>query len=352
MDPPWFPDEFDKDAHQRRAGAHIDAVLTALANLQHGTATAAQLLALGISRSQIRDRVRSGHLTRIGAGVYLVGRVTATVSARRMAAVLVAGRGALLADVCAAGHLGATLPVQARVHLIVPPGRRVRRPGIDSRDALVLDHERTIVDGIPCLTWPRILLDVSARRGRRTLEDLWHESLYRKRLHMPALRRVVQDHFGEPGVTDLRALLDRRERAIGDVANRLEAEMRELIVEAGMPEPRSNRPLWIDGVRLRPDLYVPERRLAFETDGRDAHEDPEQQLDDEARDALYRSVGITSARYGWWAVQYERPRLLAELLRYEEAWQRTGGVWTPADPAPVLVLSRRSTRGVVRPRAA
>ncbi|MCW2959472.1 MAG: hypothetical protein JWP18_2275, partial [Solirubrobacterales bacterium] len=84
-----------------------------------------------------------------------------------------------------------------------------------------------------------------------------------------------------------------------------------------------------------------ERRLAFETDGRDGHADPEQQVSDAARDRLYRSVGITPCRYGWWAVHYQRPGVLSDLVRFETAWQRTRGRWTARDPMPRFEFTRR-----------
>jgi hypothetical protein len=341
MRSPWFPPAFDLALH-RVPAAHPDAVIAALADLQHGMVQALQLLALGITRAQIRSRRQSGHLKTVARGVYLVGRVTPGAKARRMAGVLAAGDEARLADLSAAVQLGARMVSPAKVHVIVPPGFRVERPDLIVRRAVVHAHESTIVDGIPCLTMARTLLDVAAHRPRRIVEDLWHDAVYRKLLDDRAVRRVLADHRAEPGTPLLHELLDRRERAIGDVANRLEAEMRELIAEAGMPEPVANRLMQIDGVGLKPDLYVAQRRLAFETDGRDGHEDPEQQVSDARKDRLYRSVGITPCRFGWWAVHYQRPGVLADLVRFETAWQRTGGHWTANDPMPRLEFSRRS----------
>lgn len=332
----WFPPGFDEDRHRVGGGLHIDAILTLLADRQHSVVSAGQVLGLGLSRSHVRNRVRSGHLHVIGRGAYLVGRATPTGVSLRMASVLVAGPDAHLDDLTAAAQLGARVRVPAKVHIVVPPGRRVRRPGVASRDVVILPHERTLANGIPCLTMARVLLGVSAHRNRRTTEDLWHEAVFRKLVDDDALRRVLADHAGEPGIVLLRELFERRVRAIGDVANRLEAELRELVVAAGMPEPRSNMAITIAGHRLVPDLYVPQRRLVFESDGRDGHGPPEQQMSDLRRDELYRSVGLTVYRTGWWAVHYEGHRVLDDLVRFERAWQLTGGIWTPEAPEPVV----------------
>lgn len=340
MDRPWFPPGFDA-RRQRYPRMHPDAVISALADRQHDVVTRAQLRALGLTTVHVRSRIDSGHLKVVSAGIYLVGRLTPTARTRRMAGVLGAGAGARLADLSAAVQLGARVTPPARVHVVIPPNRRVERPGLDVRRAVLLPHESTMADGIPCLTMARTLLDVAAHRPRRLVEDLWHEAVFRKLLDAAAVGRVLADHRSEPGTPLIRELLARREQAIGDVANRLEAELRELIAEAGMPRPRANQPMEIDGVRLKPDLYVEERRLAFETDGRDGPADPEQQLSDREKDRLYRSAGITPCRFGWWAVHYERAAVLADLQRFEQAWQRTRGRWTPADPMPVFGLARR-----------
>jgi very-short-patch-repair endonuclease len=341
MRTPWFPEGFDVDARRVRTGVHVDAILTALAERQHGVVTALQLLALGVTRAQIRERLRSGHLMSVSAGVYLVGHTTATAEGRRMVGVLAAGDDALLADLNAAVHLGADVLEPRQLHVLIPPGRRVEREGITARAVVVLPRERTIVDGIPCLTWPRVLLDVAAHRGRATLERLWHDAVYRKALDERGIRQVLDDHFGEPGTVELRRLWERRQHALGVSANRLEDALRDIVVEAGMPEPRRNERLRIDGVTLRPDLYIPERRLAFETDGRDGHEDPEQQLSDDERDALYASAGLVVGRFGWWAVNYQRPGVLQDFVRFEAAWQRCGGTWTTAASPPAFEFARR-----------
>lgn len=347
---PWFPPGFDTTAHHRARGAHADAILTALADRQHGVVTARQARELGVSGPQLRDRLRSRHLHRVSAGVYLVGHVTCTPAGRHMAGVLGAGRGALLAGLSAAAQGGAWRHVPPEVHVIVPHGRSVARGGIRAREAFVADHERTLADGIPCLTFPRVLLDVSAHHDRATLERVWHEAVYRRLVHLPAVALVLREHRAEPGTVELRRLLERRARAIGDVANRLEAEMREIITAAGMPEPHANVPLVIDGVRLRPDLYIPERGLVFETDGREGHDDPERVQEDERRDALYRRAGLSQYRFGWWAVHYERPRVLADMERYEAAWRLVEGRWTPEVPQPRFALARpRSAPALARP---
>ncbi|WP_354699832.1 hypothetical protein DSM112329_00090 [Paraconexibacter sp. AEG42_29] len=343
MPAPWFPDGFDIDLHSPGAGARFDAVLTALADRQHQTVCANQIVALGWRRDRLRPRRASGHITRFAVGTYLVGATTASPRAWRAAAIHAGGAGAVLAGLTSAAHLGGDVREPHRVQIVVPPGGRVQRARVAARDAVVHDHERMIFDGLPCMTWARTLLDLAAYRPRQELEHVWHDAIYRRRLDDEAIVRVLSEHRGEPGIVAFRALWERRLLAIGRSANKLESDLRDIVVEAGLPEPRRNVRLRIDGATLRPDLYIPERKLAIETDGKDGHRDPEQQLVDAERDALYRRLGLEPVRYAWWPVTYQRPGVEADFARFEAEWQRTGGTWTAEDPMPRFRYARTSS---------
>jgi hypothetical protein len=71
-----------------------NAVIRRLAPGQFGLVARAQLLAAGVTRSQIATRLEAGHLSQLHRGVYLVGSV-AGESALEMAAFLSCGPGAL-----------------------------------------------------------------------------------------------------------------------------------------------------------------------------------------------------------------------------------------------------------------
>lgn len=337
----WFPEDFPKDELRASSGPHFDAVVAALTGAAHGTFAARQLSELGYQPLRATRRVKRGGLRRLGPGVYLAGLTEPTALSWRAAAIHAGGDGAVLADLTAIAHLGGRVTEPADVHIIVPTGRRVARAQLSARDAIVLPHERTVVAGLPCLTWPRALLDVAAHRPRDVLEHAWREAVYRRQVHEPAMERVLEDHRGEPGTVLFRELWEARLVAIGRSANKMESDLRDIVVAAGLPEPRRNMRLRIDGVVLRPDLYIPERRLALETDGKDGHGDPEQQLEDARRDALYRRMGLDPVRHGWWPITYRAADLEDDFARFEAWWQRTAGTPRPGDPRPRFRLARR-----------
>lgn len=315
----WLPDDIDPEVCHRRAGMSIDEILTRLADAQHGMVEVAQLARLGVSEDQLLTRVRRGQLHRVARGLYLVGRRRQDEAARRIGEVLRCGPGAHLAGRSTLAACALVAEDIARpVDIAIPAARRIRRPGVVR--VWVGGPERTTVDGVPSMTVPRALLHLAVTDGAAEVQAAWREAAYRRRLHLPAVARVLHDHRGEPGTAILRDCHDERIRLIGATANEFEDRMLAIIREVGMPEPRCNRPLWIDEVRLRPDFYVVERGLVIESDGRGAHDDPERRQEDARRDALYRSIGLAVMRQSWWSVTHERARVVADLMAYEAGW--------------------------------
>jgi len=120
-------------------------------------------------------------------------------------------------------------------------------------------------------------------------------------------------------------------------------------VEAGLPRPRTNAPLFgPDGRHLAtPDLLDPVHGVVGEYDG-SAHRDREAHGRDVRRDELYRRLGLEEVVMT--AGDLQHPRETVERLRtaYDRAAARTPGprAWT-ADPPPWW----RSTRTVAARRA-
>jgi hypothetical protein len=114
---------------QRAIG--IEAMMR-IAARQYGVVTGAQLKALGIDKSGVHRRVRSGALHRVQPGVFAVGRPKLSRQGLWIAAVLTLGETAVLSHHSAA-ELWALLPTQAGsgpIHVAVPDtGGRRRRPG-------------------------------------------------------------------------------------------------------------------------------------------------------------------------------------------------------------------------------
>ncbi|MCW3000143.1 MAG: hypothetical protein JWN65_3692 [Solirubrobacterales bacterium] len=233
-----------------------------------------------------------------------------------MGAVLVCGPGTRLAGWSLATHAGVLPPAGRAIDVIIPPDRRVRRPGIAVRRVALPASELAVIGGIPSTSIARMLLDLSATVDGDVVEWAWRQAIFRKLLDIGEIRRVLVAHRGERGVARLRELYLRRAEVVGELRNRFELEMLSIIREAGLPEPLCNQAIVVDGVRLRPDFLIPQIKLAIEFDGRDGHADPEFVLTDEQRDRLYRRAGLDPKRYGWWNVTRERARVVGELAPF------------------------------------
>ncbi len=105
--------------------ATLSNVFEELVRRQHGVLTRQQAYAAGLTKAQVEARVRGGRWQR------LTGRVFATFTgpppraAVLWAALLRAGRGAVLSHETAAELQGLTDGPAAAIHLIVPSGRRI-----------------------------------------------------------------------------------------------------------------------------------------------------------------------------------------------------------------------------------
>lgn len=105
----------------------MERVVARLASRSDGVVTRRQLLATGVSRREIAQRLATGALLREYPGVYRVGHRAPSVEARYLAAVLACGDGALLSGP-AAGYLWGLIKGAAPApHVLAPPnaGSRV-----------------------------------------------------------------------------------------------------------------------------------------------------------------------------------------------------------------------------------
>src|SRR4051794_536458 len=137
----------------------VERELARIARGQHGVATRAELLAVGVSVAEIDRRVASGSLIPEHRGVYRVGHCAPSLEARYLAAAKACGQGAVLSGP-AAGHLycllkGSPPPPE----LTTPTERRV--PGVRTRRSRKQNaRETTSYRGIPITTVPRTLVDL------------------------------------------------------------------------------------------------------------------------------------------------------------------------------------------------
>jgi very-short-patch-repair endonuclease len=267
----------------------------AFARRQHWVVTFAQLLALGVSRDAIAWAIRRGILRRLHRGVFLVGPETPPPLALEAAAILAAGKGAVLSHESAA-YLHAVLPQPAQpVHVSVVgrvvDGRRNSR--IHNTTTLgradIRRHE-----GLRITTPARTLLDLAATRTPAELEPLVAEAMRRLRMPERALRAQLDRNPGARGTRALRTVLD---GPTGPAFTRSAAErrLRRLLRDAGLPAPLSNAT--VDTFEV--DLLWADQRMIAELDGFAFHRDRQAFEADRRRDATLHSLGYVVLGITW-----------------------------------------------------
>jgi hypothetical protein len=290
----------------RPQNATVEEKLARIAGAAHGVVTREQLLGAGVTAAQIKWRVGTGALLREHPGVYRVGHRAPSVEARYMAAVLACGEGAVLSG-RAAGHLLGLLKGPPPPPEVTTRGRR-RVPGVATRQSrsLIAALDATTCRGIPVTTPARTLVDLAAVLTDDELARACHEAGVRHRTTPAQVEAVLARRPTTPGATKLRAIL---RGATKVTLSALERRFLQLLRQAGLPLPQTNRPA---GGR-RVDCRWPEHKLTVELDSYTYHHSRYSWEQDRRREREAHARGDDHRRYTYDDV-FVRPELmLAEL---------------------------------------
>jgi very-short-patch-repair endonuclease len=245
-----------------------------LAGGQHGVISRDQLRSLGMSDSAISHAIRTGRLHRVFRGTFAL---TQQISrrGRLSAAVLACGKGAVISHRSAGALLGFLNQGPAVIDVIPPQERGRQVDGIRfHRVRTPRRDEVGTVDGIPCTSPARTLVDLAGTVGDWTLRSCFERAAQKRMLDMPTIE--VSMDAGRRGNPSLRALIDEWRRAApvakkGKLKSPLEAKVLPLLVRRDLPAPLLNAPIKIPNGRIEVDFLWPEHRLVVEADSRDFH---------------------------------------------------------------------------------
>ncbi|NTY61023.1 hypothetical protein FEG63_15865 [Mycolicibacterium sphagni] len=187
---------------------------------------------------------------------------------RAKAAWLATGRQAVITGVAASGLYGASwVDADATIELISPRHARPQ-PGLVVRQESLAPDEITKVSGIPVVVRARAAFDLGRHLGRgESLARL--DALMRNGVFSAEDVLVLAKRY--PGVRGLKRLIDVLPHVDGGAASPQETRLRLLYVDAGLPRPATQVPVF-DGwraVRIL-DLGWEEFRVGSEYDG-DVH---------------------------------------------------------------------------------
>jgi very-short-patch-repair endonuclease/predicted transcriptional regulator of viral defense system len=294
-----------------------DQAIADLAAAQHGVFALAHLVALGLSPSAVRERATAGRLHRIHHGVYsLVPAKLLSRNGRFMAAVLACGEGAALS--CrSAGALGELTRLgRAMIEVTVPvAGGRARKGIRVHRSTTLRPTDVTTVDGIPCTTVARTLLDLAETLDDRGIERALDHAASAETLDLAALHEQIEHNHARPAAAKLRAAIERHLPGTTPTASELEERMLTLIRDANLPEPEVN--VWVDlgdgEPPIKADFLWPGAKLIVETDGFATHGTRTAFESDRRRDQRAAAAGFRSLRFTWNQLCYEPERAVSTL---------------------------------------
>jgi very-short-patch-repair endonuclease len=218
------------------AVAHVDLAIRGVAERQHGVISTKQLVAAGLGRGAIADRVRRGLLRPVHRGVYLWGMAVPSLQAQAFAAAQACGVTAVVSHHAAAALHGIRDDFRGQIDVTIP-GRRARVHGIRTHQPSHLaPADVDVVQGIRVSAAHRALLEIAAELTPRELANALERAQVQRLVTKAQLEAALARAPGRPGTTALRAIVEDARFT----RSRAERKLIALLRAAMLPEPVLN----------------------------------------------------------------------------------------------------------------
>ncbi|HEU5104460.1 MAG TPA: type IV toxin-antitoxin system AbiEi family antitoxin domain-containing protein [Solirubrobacterales bacterium] len=308
------------------------ANLARLAAKQHGVVSREQLRHLGMSDTVIRGEIAAARLHRVFRGVYALGH--GSIGSRgRLRAATIACDG-VVSHRSAGALLGLLDKGPAVIDVIAPPARGRKIDGIRfHRVRSPRRNEVGTVDGIPCTSPARTLVDLAGTVGDWTLRSCFERAAQRRVLDIPAIEASMDP--GRRGMTSLRSLADEWRRAApvakkGRLKSPQEAKVLPLLLSRHLPPPLLNAPVQIAKGRIEVDFLWPDHRFVVEADSRSFHATHVAFERDRWRDRELLNAGYTTYRVTHQEAEREAAAVTETIAG---TLARLAGAASPSSPA-------------------
>jgi very-short-patch-repair endonuclease len=284
-----------------------DREIARIAGVQKGYVVREQLLDAGLGRGAIEQRLRAARLFVKYRGVYLVGREFIETFGEEMAAVLYFRGHAVLSHRSAAAVWGLLEPRSGVTLTTVTKARR-QRPGIKLYRTKHFDRrDLRRREGLPVTSPPRTIIDLAADPDLEEAAAVaFQRGLATPREIEAAMGRAPRSR----GAPRLRALL-RTGEVSGLTRSWTERQMRALLKQAELPQPRTNVPL----LGYIADFLWTELKLIVEVDGFDFHSSRSAFEHDRRRDQKLAAAGYMVIRVTRRQLRYEPYAVIARIAQ-------------------------------------
>lgn len=233
-----------------------------------------------------------------------------------MAAVLACNDGAALSHRSAAALRGLRPDSRATIDVTTFKSRSGRRHAAITAHLtrMLLPRDLRIVDGIPCTSVARTLLDLAEVVDRRGLERAIDRAEVLRVLDVNAVIDALDRANGRRGAKPLRAVI--AEHYAGSTLTQSELEERFLLIclDTGVPAPEVNVWAPLPDEELKVDFLWRTQRLIVEVDGRRAHGTRQAFERDRVRDQRLMLGGYRVVRFTWRQITRE-PDRVAQTIR-------------------------------------
>jgi Transcriptional regulator, AbiEi antitoxin len=334
------------EAQPHPAGEGRHQELAALAGRQHGVVSIKQLRQLGYSTSAVGRAAASGRLHSIDRSVYAVGHTRLSLHGQCFAAVFACGPGAVLSHHSAAWLHGLARWSPEPFHVTGPVARRPRLPVRVHRARRLVGEDRELVEGIPVSAVPRTLLDLAAAVKFEQLEKIVERAEELGLFNLRPVEALLARTVGHHGHGRLHRAISLYKPS-SFTRSGLEKRWLELVVEAGLPQPRTN---FVEhGFEL--DCYWPEYRFAVELDVFETHGTRAAFERDRKRQEDLLLVGIAMTRVTGPRLEREPGevvRRVARLLEQRRSASARGPYRVSSTPSGVSLSRARPCAGAPR----
>jgi very-short-patch-repair endonuclease len=271
----------------------LEELIGVLAELQYGVVARWQLTLLGYRKTAIQDRIDSGLLKRLHAGVYAVGHTKLTANGYFLAAVLAFGPRALLSHRSAGVLWDVISSWQVKVDVTTHiSGQRHSRRIRAHRTRRLHAEDWTIKDGIPVTSLARTILDLAAILSNDHLLDVIDNAVRAEVFDLAALERAMARTPARRGVKKLEGLLADY-RGAPNLRSKFEKRFRaRLRATKELPEALYN----VEVAGHEADVCFPQFDLVIELDSRSYHLTPRAFENDAVRDATRLKQNINTLR--------------------------------------------------------
>jgi hypothetical protein len=174
----------------------------------------------------------------------------------------------------------------------------------------------TVVQGVPCTTFPRTLLDIAEVIRPNQLERAFEQAEQLEVLDFGSLADQIERNRTRRGAKRLRTVMEDYTAGHGVPWTKIETDLKALVTAAGLPLPEMNRFIVLDDGEpaIRPDFYWPAHRVVVQADGWKFHRSRAAFERDRRNDQRLLAAGYRVIRITYRQIHTE-PERIAAMIR-------------------------------------